>query len=154
MSSLRVRGDVLKNSNKTFSRKRAFSNKRAFSLIELIFIIAVLAIIAAVAVPKLMDSKSNALVTSIKQDITTITNSIQSYHMLNNSIDKISDVVTLDTNRWEVKDKKVLYKVDTKPCVTIEITGAKLNVTVDTSSSEICKKISDHGIINQTLELF
>lgn len=128
--------------------------KKAFSLIELIFIIAVLSIIAAVAVPKLMDSKSNALVSSIKQDITTITNSIQSYHMLNSSIDKITDAVTLDTSRWEVEDKKVFYKVDAKPCVTIEISDVKLNVVIDNSSSDICQKISDNGIINQTLELF
>jgi len=130
------------------------NSKKAFSLIELIFIIAVLAIIASVAVPKLMDSKSSALVTSIKQDITTITNSIQSYHMLNNSIDKISDVVILDTNRWEMEDKKVFYKVNAKPCITIEVNGGKLNVIIDNSSSDICKKIWDNGIINQTLELF
>ena len=128
--------------------------KRAFSLIELIFIIAVLAIIAAVAVPKLMDTKSNALVTSIKQDITTITNSIQSYYMLNNSIDKISDAVTLDTNKWKIDDKKVVYKIDKNPCITIEVNGAKLNVVVDSSSSDICKKISNNGVVNQTFKLF
>ena len=128
--------------------------KRAFSLIELIFIIAVLAIIAAVAVPRLMDSKSNALATSIKQDISTITTSIQSYHMLNSSIDRISDAVTLDTTRWQIEDKKVLYKVDTQTCITIEVRGAKLTVLVDDSSSEICNKIADFGIVNQSLELF
>lgn len=128
--------------------------KKGFSLIELIFIIAVLAIIAAVAVPRLMDSKSNALAASIKQDISTITTSIQSYHMLNSSVDKISDAVTLDTTRWEIEDKKVLYKVDTQTCITIEVHTAKLTVVIDDSSSKTCKKIADFGIFNQSLELF
>ena len=128
--------------------------KKGFSLIELIFIIAVLAIIAAVAVPRLMDTKSNALATSIKQDISTITTSIQSYHMLNSSIDKISDAVTLDSSRWEIEDKKVLYKIDTQPCITIAVSGTKLTVAVENSSSDICNKIADFGIIDQSLELF
>ena len=138
----------MKNSDIVFTRKCAFS------LIELIFIIAVLAIIAAVAIPKLMDTKSNALATSIKQDITTITNSIQSYYMLNSSINKISDTVTLDTNRWKIEDKRVVYEIDKNPCITIEVNGIKLNVVVDASSSDICQKISDNGVTNQTLELF
>ena len=134
--------------------KKGFSRKRAFSLIELIFIIAVLAIIAAVAVPRLMDSKSNALATSIKQDIATITTSIQSYHMLNSGVDKISDAVILDTTRWEIEDKKVLYKVDAQTCITIAVSGTKLTVAVENSSSDICQKIADFGIVNQSLELF
>ena len=64
------------------------SLKKGFSLIELIFVIAVIGILAAIAVPKLLDSRSNAIVTTIKQDISTITNSIQSFYMLNNGIDK------------------------------------------------------------------
>ena len=128
--------------------------KKGFSLIELIFIIAVLAIIAAVAVPRLMDTKSNALATSIKQDISTITTSIQSYHMLNSSIDKISDAVTLDSSRWEIEDKEVIYKVDTQTCISITVNGTKLTVAVEGRSSDICKKIADFGIESQSLELF
>jgi len=130
------------------------NNKKGFSLIELIFVIAVLSIIATVAIPRLMDSKSNALGTSIKQDIATITTSIQSYHMLNNSIDRISDAVILDSSRWNIEDKKVLYMVEKSSCVTIEVNGKKLTVAIDSNSSDICKRISNEGIVDQTLELF
>ena len=65
--------------------------QKAFSLIELIFVIAILGIIATIAVPKLLNSRSNAVVTTIKQDISTITTAIQSQYMLNGSIDKITD---------------------------------------------------------------
>ncbi len=137
-----------------FLKKRAFSRKHAFSLIELIFIIAVIAIITAVAVPKLMDTKSSALISSLKQDIFTITTSIQSYRMLNNELDKITDVVSLNESRWEIENKKVVYNVDKKPCITIEVTTSKLTVAVNDDSSNLCRKISDNGIVNQSFELF
>lgn len=136
------------------SCNKLLRSKSAFSLIELIFVIAVIAIIAAVAVPKLMDSKSNALITSIKQDIATITNSIQSHHMLNNGIEKISDAVTLNKSRWDIENKKVLFKVDEKPCITIEVDSTKLTVVIDKASSEFCNKMAENGIENQSFDLF
>jgi len=42
--------------------------KQSFSLIELIFILVVMGIIASVAIPKLINTKNNATVSSIKQD--------------------------------------------------------------------------------------
>lgn len=128
--------------------------KKAFSLIELIFIIAVIAIIAAVAVPKLMDSKSNALIASIKQDISTITTSIQSYRMLNTELDKISDAVSLNESRWEIADTKVVYNIDETPCITINVTTSVVTVVIDDDSSDLCQKMADNGIVNQSFELF
>ena len=130
------------------------SLKKGFSIIELIFVIAVLGIIAAVAVPKLMDSRSSALVTTIKQDISTITTSIQSYQMLNSKIEKISDSVTINTNTWNVDDLKVEFTSEEKICVTIEIVTNKLNITIDNDSSSICQKLYDSGVRDASYELY
>ena len=129
--------------------------KKSFSLIELIFVISVLGIIAAVAVPKLMDTRSNAVATTIKQDIATITTSIQSYYMLNNGIEKISDSVNINPNTWVISDKKLEYKTNDTICVTMEITTSnKLELIIDEASSETCQKLYDSGIRNISYDLF
>jgi general secretion pathway protein G len=128
--------------------------KKAFSLIELIFIISVLGIIAAVAVPKLLDSRSNAVVTTIKQDIVTITTSIQSHYMLNNGIDKIADAVNINSKTWLITDKKLEYKDNEATCIVIEVLNSKLEITIDEVSGEICKKLYDSGIRTVSYSLF
>lgn len=80
--------------------------KKAFSLIELIFVIAVIGIISSIAIPKFLDSRSSAIVTSIKKDISTITTSVQSHYMLNNGISKITDSVNINSSIWTIEDKK------------------------------------------------
>lgn len=55
--------------------------KPAFSLLELIFAIVVLGIIVSVAVPKFLDTRDSALVSTIKRDVNTVINSIQSYYL-------------------------------------------------------------------------
>lgn len=130
------------------------NNKKAFSLIELIFIIAVLGIIAAVAVPKLFDSRSSAIVATVKQDVATITNAIQSYYMLNNEITNITDAVNINTNVWTVDGTTAEYKSGGDTCVTIKVEDNQLLVTVDNITNEICKKISESGINTTTYELF
>ncbi len=129
--------------------------KKAFSLLELIFIISVLGIIAAVAVPKLMDTKNSATATTIKQDISTITTSIQSYYMLNNGIEKISDSVNINPNLWTIADKQLDYKINDTVCVTIKITDSnKLEVVIDEKTNEVCQKLYDDGIRNISYNLF
>jgi general secretion pathway protein G len=130
------------------------SLKKGFSIIELIFVIAVLGIIAAVAVPKLLDTRSSAIVSTIKQDISTITTSIQSHYMINNEITKISDSVNINTSTWNVSDLKVEFISEENECVTIAIISSKLDVTIDQESSTICKKLYDSGIRDVSYELF
>ena len=130
------------------------SFKKGFSIIELIFVIAVLGIIAAVAVPKLMDSRSSALVTTIKQDISTITTSIQSYRMINDKIEKISDSVNINANTWIVSDLNVKFVYEENTCITIEIATNKLNVIIDEKSSTVCEKLYDSGVRDTSYELF
>ena len=67
--------------------------KSAFSLLELIFAIVILGIVASFAIPKYIDTKDSALVSTIKRDINTAVSSIQSYYLLNQKIDKISDAM-------------------------------------------------------------
>lgn len=130
------------------------SSKKGFSIIELIFVIAVLGIIAAVAVPKLLDTRSSAIVSTIKQDISTITTSIQSYYMINNKIDKISDSVNINSSTWNVSDKRVDFVSDDNICISIELTENKLNVTINEKSSTVCEKIYDSGVKNVSYELY
>ena len=128
--------------------------KKAFSILELIFIIAVLGIIAAIAVPKLMDTRNNAQATTIKQDIATITTSVQSYYMLNNSIEKISDTVSINPATWSITDKKLEYEIQDKICVIIDVNNNKLTIDIDETSSEVCQKLYDEGIRDISYELF
>jgi general secretion pathway protein G len=127
--------------------------KKAFSLIELIFVIAILGIIATFAVPKLLNTKANAVVTTIKQDINTITTAIQSQYMLNNSIDKITDSVTINEKNWKIEDTKLQYDVEGTNCVTIEVSSNNLIVNINETSSSLCQKLYDVGIRNITYEL-
>jgi len=130
------------------------SFKKGFSIIELIFVIAVLGIIAAVAVPRLMDTRSSAIVSTVKQDISTITTSIQSYYMINNKIDKISDSVNINTTTWDVSDSIVQFISDEKVCISIEIVSNQLNLIINNDSSTICEKIYESGIRDITYELY
>ena len=127
--------------------------KKAFSLLELIFVIAVLGIIAAVAVPKLMDSRSSAIVTTIKQDVTTITTAIQSHYMLNNKIDNISDAVNINEKTWDVSSQKIEYKIDETLCINIKIESNKLKVDISENNDGLCKKIYDAGVRDISYDL-
>lgn len=135
------------------------SLKKGFSLIELIFVIVVVGIIAAVAVPKLLDSRNSAIVTTIQQDIKTITNAVQSYAMLNNSITNISDAVNINTSTWNVSDKEVFFPESATStddaCVSISIVDNKtLEIKINKDVSSICEKIHEAGISDDNYTLF
>jgi general secretion pathway protein G len=128
--------------------------QKAFSLIELIFVIAVLGIIATVAIPKLMDTRSNAQVSTIKQDISTITSAVQSYYLINGSIAKISDAVNINGSVWNINDTKVEYKVNNNNCVKIEVSNSTLIVDInENSTDDNCKKLLNSGIKDITYDL-
>ena len=81
--------------------------KSAFSLLELVFAIVILGIVASFAIPKYIDTKDSALVSTIKRDINTAVSSLQSYYLLNQKIEKISDVLTINDTNWTVSDTKI-----------------------------------------------
>ena len=131
--------------------------KSAFSLLELIFAIVILGIVASFAIPKYIDTKDSALVSTIKRDVNTAVNSIQSYYLLNQKIEKISDAMTINNTNWTVTDTKL---TDKNSCLSLEIKtstgGAKsIEVSVDTTkTTTICKKIQDAGLIMTSYELY
>lgn len=130
--------------------------KSAFSLLEIIFVIVIFGIVASFAVPKFMDTKDSAQATTIKRDINTAINSIQSYYLLNQKIEKISDTMTISSDNWLIEDLKIS---DKNSCLTLEVktstTGLKtVELTIDTEKeTNICKKIIDSGVSSKTYEL-
>lgn len=131
--------------------------KSAFSLLELIFAIVILGIIASFAVPKYMDTKDSALVSTIKRDVNTAINSIQSYYLLNQKIEKISDTMNINDTNWTISDLKI---TDKNSCLSLEVktdsnSVKTIELTIDdTKDTTICKKIQDSGLVSKTYELY
>jgi general secretion pathway protein G len=131
--------------------------KSAFSLLELIFAIVILGIVASFAIPKYIDTKDTALVSTIKRDLNTAVTSIQSYYLLNQKIDKISDALSVNDTNWTQTDTTL---VDKNSCLSLEIktsdsSDKRIELTVDsTKDTTICKKIRDAGIFTSSYELY
>ena len=132
--------------------------KKGFSLLELIFAIVVIGIIASFAIPKYLDTRDSALISTLKRDIVSATTSIQSYHLVNGSIDKISDAITLNSNHWTIEDLKITNKENTNDCVVLEVKtvdGDKtLALDIDKDAGNLCAKLVDEGMISNTYTLF
>ena len=130
--------------------------KSGFSLLELIFAIVVLGIVASFAIPKYIDTKDTALVSTIKRDVNTAVSSIQGYYLLNQKIDKISDALNLNDTNWNITDTKL---TDKNSCLSLEIKTSgsikSLELVVDTTkTTTICKKIIDAKIVSTSYELY
>ncbi|MCT7577408.1 type II secretion system protein [Aliarcobacter butzleri] len=131
--------------------------KPAFSLLELIFAIVVLGIIVSVAVPKFLDTRDSALVSTIKRDVNTAINSIQSYYLLNQKIEKLTDAMEISDSNWKVEDLKL---TDKNSCLTIEVKTSSneaknIELVVDsTKETTICKKLRDAGLVSKSVELY
>jgi prepilin-type N-terminal cleavage/methylation domain-containing protein len=127
--------------------------KKSFTLIELIFTILIISIISAIAVPKLNDYLSKSTSTTITQDIRTITNAIQQSYLLNGTMNKITDTVTINPKYWTISDTEVKYIENNNVCVSIKIDASNLIVTIDSNISSICEQISNNGIESLTIPL-
>ena len=131
--------------------------KSAFSLLELIFAIVILGIVASFAIPKYIDTKDSALVSTIKRDLNTAVSSLQSYYLLNQKIEKISDVLTINETNWTLSDTKLS---DKNSCLFLEIKTSdtdnkSIEIVVDTQKeTTICKKIRDAKIVTASYELY
>ena len=131
--------------------------KSAFSLLELIFAIVILGIVASFAIPKYIDTKDSALVSTIKRDLNTAVSSLQSYYLLNQKIEKISDVLTINETNWSLTDTKLS---DKNLCLFLEIKtldtdNKSIEIVVDTQKeTTICKKIRDAKIVTASYELY
>ena len=129
--------------------------KKGFSLLELIFAIVIIGVIASFAVPKFLDTKDSAVVSTLKRDISAIISSIQTYHLQAGKIDNISDAITLNSQNWIVDDTNSKKVSDFKSCVTIEVKSDEISLTLDaTNTDTVCVKLKDEeGIQTQTYQL-
>ncbi len=126
---------------------------KAFSLIEVIFMIVVISIVASVAVPKLMETKDNAVVSSIQQDIVTVTNSIKTYYLQNGKIQNISDAVTLNSSVWKISQDEIQYIENNTVCVSIKVSQNILQLSINSSAGTICEMLTQNGIVPMTQAL-
>jgi len=127
--------------------------KQAFSLLEMVFAIVIIGVIASVAMPKLFDTKNEALVATIKQDVVTVTSAIQGHYMLNKKVDKISDVVSLNSSIWEIEDTSLVFKEKDSQCIKIELDEYELEVNINEDVGTICEKLSQKGIVDTIYSL-
>lgn len=130
--------------------------KQAFTLLELIFVLVIIAIIGGYAVPKYMDTKDAAVVTTIKRDITTISSSIQTHFLINGKLDKIEDAIILNTKYWQINDNSIIFKEANSNCITIsfESSSKTLKVDINESAGNICKKLEDAGVKDDSITLY
>lgn len=127
--------------------------KQAFSLLEMVFAVVIIGIIASVAMPKLFNTKNDALVATLKQDIVTVTSAIQGQYMLNKKVEKISDVVSLNNSIWEIEDTSIIFNEKDAQCVKIELLDYELEVNINEDVGTICAKLYEKGIVNTTYSL-
>ena len=130
---------------------------KAFSLLEMIFAIVVISVIASIAIPKFMATRNDAVVSTVKQDISTIVTSVQSYYLVNGKIDKISDAVNLNSAVWDISDSSIVFSDEDNECIKIEIVTSssdmELNLTINEDAGAICKKLFSSGITSTTYKL-
>lgn len=129
--------------------------KKGFSLLELIFAIVIIGVIASFAVPKFLDTKDSAVVSTLKRDISSIISSIQTYHLQVGKIDNISDAITLNSQNWTTDETNSKKISDFKSCVTIEVKSDEISLTLDESNTDnVCAKLKeDEGIETQSYQL-
>ena len=125
---------------------------------EIIFAIVILGVIASVAIPKFMSTKSDASASTLMQDIRATSTSVQSHYIVNGSISKISDAISLNSNTWTISDLKVDFLEDGESCVSLEIvtSGSNVNLvqTINTNhTGAICTKLQTQGIRSDTFKL-
>ncbi|AXH09185.1 prepilin-type cleavage/methylation domain-containing protein [Malaciobacter halophilus] len=130
--------------------------KSAFSLLELIFVLVLLALIGSYAIPKYMNTKQAAVVTTVKRDIATITSSLQSYFLLHGEIDDINDALTLGNNNWQIDNKTITYKSSGQDCITIRVNEQEqeLELNINETLDTICEKLSNAGIKDTKTALY
>ncbi len=130
--------------------------KQAFSLLELVFVLVILAIIGSYAVPKYMNTRDVAIVTTVKRDITTIINALQTQYLASGNIKDISKFVTINNKNWNVSKTKMWYSVDKKECITITLneSNTKIEVKINKDIDSICKKLREAGVKDSSFDLY
>lgn len=127
--------------------------KKAFSLLELIFAIVLIGIIISFAIPKYLNTKNTALATTIKRDVITTITSVQSYYLLNQGIDDINEVISLNTKNWTVDKLNISFK----ECLELKIvkndSEAFIDLKISNEESSICEAIKEQGLSSKKFDL-
>jgi len=127
--------------------------KKAFSLLELIFAIVVIGIIASFAVPKYIDTRDNALATTVKRDLITVITSLQSYYLINQNIDKITDSVSINKSNWIIEDKKIVFNDKNEECLSLELKESSIIIQIEPSRGSVCKILDKMGVEDEVFDL-
>lgn len=132
--------------------------KKGFSLLELIFAIVVIGVIASFAIPKYLDTKNDAVASTIQRDLATATTSIQSYYLVEGDIINITDAIQINENNWTIEDEtplKMVFKDGTSDCATLEVnkTDGDIDITIDSNiTTGACAALNDL-MTSQTINL-
>ncbi|WP_321314586.1 prepilin-type N-terminal cleavage/methylation domain-containing protein [Halarcobacter sp.] len=127
--------------------------KPAFSLMELIFAIVIIGIISTFAIPKYMNTRNQALASTIQRDVISTINSLQSSYLINRKIDNISDVITLNSKNWKIENKKITFFEDENKCLELLIIDKKISLTVIEDAGDVCSELVNRGITTQEIDL-
>lgn len=128
--------------------------KKGFSLLELIFAIVVIGIIASFAIPKYLDTRDEAVASTIQRDLATATTSIQTYYLTKRSISDISEAVQLNTKNWALDNNKLkITSTNANDCASLEVKDSQIVITISKDADDICEKLNELGIESTTINL-
>ena len=83
---------------------------------------------------------------------------MQSYSLSTGSVDKISDVITLNETLWTVEDKKISFIDGDNTCLSIEVKNTSFTkeivLLINPSVSTLCTKLNEAGIVSRNYPLY
>jgi general secretion pathway protein G len=124
---------------------------RAFTILELIFVIIIISVLSTIAIPKLLATKDDAVLSSIKYTVSLLMKSSIEYNAIMGKINNISEVVSLDDNKWSMtsntqkqNNRSYIYKTDDIECIKFQILDDVVQILIADSKSnnvDMCSKI-------------
>jgi general secretion pathway protein G len=122
--------------------------------LELIFAIVVIGIIASFAIPKYLDTRDEAIASTIQRDLATATTSIQTYYLTKRSISDITQAVQLNTNNWTLDNNKLkITSKNASDCASLEIKDSQILITISKDADDICTILNELGIETTSINL-
>ena len=124
---------------------------RAFTILELIFVIIRISVLSTIAIPKLLATKDDAVLSSIKYTVSLLMKSSIEYNAIMGKINNISEVVSLDDDKWSMtsntqkqNNRSYIYKTDDIECIKFQILDDVVQILIADSKSnnvDMCSKI-------------